>query len=135
MTFEEFKGRLLTEVSPCTVFQNPGGGTSRIKSITDERLSYVRGVSTISVRLLDLYSAYRHFAGTRVSSSDLRAFLPSVFDSKARPAGHSCNCTFLFELLGHVGLANSRSGSGTRGAPYSMVIVDAQRPVKNELEQ
>ena len=104
-------------------FENPGGGTSRIVDIDTSAVSYRRGMSSIRVRLADLYKAYDHFKGERVSSTDLRRFAPSVFDSSARPAGHSCNCTFLFHLLQKLNLAEGKlEGNGVRGKPYSLIL-------------
>lgn len=101
---------------------NPGGGTSRIVAYSDTNVSYIRGSSRIAVAFTDLYAAYSSFKGKHVSSSDLRAFRPSVFDSAARRAGHSCNCTFLFCILNELNLSGPISGSGVRGNPYSVVV-------------
>ena len=110
------------ELTPGHTFVNPGGGTSRISKIDDREIHYVRGSSTIRVSLADLYSAYRQFLGQRVTSTDLREYAPNVFDSSARPAGHSCNCTFFFMLLQEIGLADATEGEGKRGSPYSVKI-------------
>lgn len=124
MNLEEFAGRIRKAAPIGTVIDNPGGGTSQITGLTDERVSYVRGSSTISVKLVDLHSAYESFRGKQVSSSELKEFAPAVFDSSARPAGHSCNCTFLFGALERAGLAGELMGSGVRGDPYSTVVID-----------
>ena len=105
-----------------TVIDNPGGGTSRIVGFTETHVSYKRGRSTISVAFADLHAAYFRFKGKEVLSTDLRRFLPSVFDSAARPAGHSCNCTFLFRLLEALQLSGPMGGSGVRGNPYSVKV-------------
>lgn len=106
-----------------TVIENPGGGTSTIMYFTETHVSYKRGRSKIAVGFTDLYEAYDRFRGQEVSSTDLRELWPSVFDSAARPAGHSCNCTFLFCLLEGLRLSGPISGSGVRGDPY-LVKVD-----------
>ena len=86
-------------------------------------IMYRRGNSRIRVQLADLYRAYNRFKGRKVSSIDLRRFAPSVFDSTARPAGHSCNCTFLFHLLQRLELTvGLLDGRGVRGSPFSVVI-------------
>lgn len=82
-----------------TVIANPGGGTSTITGYTVSSVSYVRGRSTIVVAFSDLYAAYNAFKGKDVTSTELRAFMPTVFDSAARPTGHSCNCTFLYQAI------------------------------------
>jgi len=122
MTVDQFVQAAQRVISPGHEFANPGGGTSRIKNVGNERISYLRGKSTISVSIQDLGDAYEEFKGRLVSSSDLRAFAPSVFDSKARPAGHSCNCTFFFLLVRKMGLAGPLVGAGTRGNPYAVFL-------------
>lgn len=124
MNLKEFAGRLREAVPIGTVIDNPGSGTSAIKAFTDEQISYVRGTSTISVKLVSLHSAYESFRGKRVSSTELKKFAPAVFDSMARPAGHSCNCTFLFNILERAGLAGKLTGSGVRGDPYAAIFID-----------
>jgi len=123
MNLNDFAGKLREAVPIGTVVDNPGGGTSEVTGFTDERISYVRGSSTISVKLVDLHSAYESFRGKRVTSSELKELDPAVFDSSARPAGHSCNCTFLFVALERAGLASGVAGSGVRGDPYSAVFI------------
>lgn len=110
-------------------FENLGGGTSRIVGIDTSVVSYRRGMSSIRVRLADLYKAYDHFKGERVSSTNLRHFAPSVFDSSARPAGPSCNCTFLFHLLQKLNLAEGKlEENDVRGKPYSLVLKKTCQP-------
>ena len=105
-----------------TVIENPRGGTSTIVGYSDTNVSYVRGRSTIAVAFSDLYETYANFNGQHVSSTELRAFRPSVFDSAARPAGHSCNCTFLFRVLERLNLSGPITGSGVRGNPYAVTV-------------
>lgn len=122
MTRDQFLSAIGAVVVPGDTFENPGGGTSRVVTIDSHAVSYIRGNSTFSVALSDLHDAYERFRGQRVSSSDLRAHKPAVFDSKARPAGHSCNCTFLFSLLQAADLAGPLLGSGVRGDPYAVEV-------------
>ena len=104
-------------------FDNPGGGTTRILSVDAIGIAYRRGNSRISVQFADLYSAYERFKGRQVSSTDLRRFSPSVFDSNARPADHSCNCTFLFHVLQRLAVTDGPlEGRGVRGDPFSISI-------------
>lgn len=124
MAPDEFQSKIRQAVPVGTVLNNPGGGTSEIIQLSDNKISYLRGSSTISVSFDDLFSAYSHFRGKRVSSSDLRAYAPSIFDSAARPAGHSCNCTFLLLILVRIDLADSIAGTGVRGDPYTAVFRD-----------
>ena len=125
MTRSQFVQAARRAISPGREFTNPGGGTSRIKKVGSERISYVRGKSTIIISFQDLGDAYEEFKGRRVSSSDLRTFAPSVFDSTARPAGHSCNCTFFFLLVQETGLAGPLQGAGTRGDAYAVFLEQA----------
>ena len=50
--------------------------------------------------------------------------LPSmVFDSLARAAGHSCNCTFLLQLLVAMAVVDGCiEGRGARGDPYLVTV-------------
>jgi len=105
-----------------TVVTNPGGGTSTIVGVSESTISYIRGRSTIVVRFTELYDAYSNFKGGRCTSSDLRAYKPGVFDSTARPAGHSCNCTFLFRALEALRISGPITGTGVRGNPFSVDI-------------
>ena len=123
MTEQDFINQVLHTLPLGYQFYNPGGGTSRISGIDTSVVIYIRGKSKIRVCVADLFNAYDHFKGQRVSSTNLRNFAPAVFDSNARPAGHSCNCTFLFHLLQRLDLAEGiLVGRGVRGDPYSLVL-------------
>ena len=89
-------------------------------SVVAEKVRYTRGHSTMRVALTDLYETWSSFRGRRVSSTDLRAFRPHVFDSSARPSGHSCNVGLLFSLLIELRLADDLRGAGVRGNPFSI---------------
>lgn len=115
---EEFCSRIVYHLPSGTILSNPGGGRSIISGYSRGRVSYKRGNSTIRVKITDLFAAYSHFRGRRVSSRDLRMFAPHVYDSQARPAGHSCNCTFLFVVLHKLGLAESIEGKGRAYNPF-----------------
>ena len=114
-----FHRRMVAELPPGTVMRNLGAGTTTIKSYSAGKVSYVRGKSSFRVAISDLFSAYSHFRGARVRSRDLRLYAPMVFDSSARPAGHSCNCTFLFMVLRRLSMATAVEGRGTRFDPFS----------------
>ena len=119
----EFHERMVSNLPPGTVLRNLGRGTTTIKSYSAGKVSYVRGKSTIRVAIIDLFSAYSRFRGGRVRSRDLRQHAPMVFDSSARPAGHSCNCTFLFMVLRQLGMAGAIEGRGTRADPFSTTFL------------
>lgn len=106
-------------------FANLGRGMTRIEGYDSRHVLYRRGSSTIRVLWESLYAAYVAFAGQRMSSVDLREFRPHVFDSMARPAGHSCNCTFLIQLLMAMELVNGAlEGRGVRGDPYTVFVAE-----------
>ena len=116
--YGEFRANMMSAFPPGTIFNNPGGGKTTIKGYSQGKVSYVRKNSTIRVAIRDLFSAYSNFKGTRVSSRDLRQYAPQVFDSSARPAGHSCNCTFLFTVLSRLAMADPIRGEGRAHYPY-----------------
>ena len=122
MKFDEFVLSLKAAFPVGTVIDNPGGGTSTISTYSESKVYYVRGHSKISVTFADLHEAYLAFAGKDVSSSQLKLFRPSVFDSSARPSGHNCNCTFLFRVLQQLGLSGAVAGSGVRNSPFSIKV-------------
>ena len=119
----EFHGRMIADLPPGIVLRNPGRGTTTIKGYSAGKVSYVRGKSTIRVAIRDLFSAYSSLRGGRVRSRDLRRHAPMVFDSSARPAGHSCNCTFLFMVLRQLGMASTIEGRGTRVDPFKTTFL------------
>ncbi len=127
MEFDTFVSAIRRDFPVGTAFDNPGGGTSTVTGFTESHISYRRGKSRISVSLRDLYEAYSNFVGQDVTTSNLRAFRPAVFDSSARPAGHSCNCTFLFGVLEVLGLSGPINGAGVGGSPFSVKIRECPR--------
>lgn len=122
MTRDEFDATLHKAIPPGTVFQNPGGGVSEVLSNNNGKVSFRRGSSTISVSKKSLFDAFAHFRGKTMSSAELKSLWPSIFDSSARPAGHSCNATFLFLALDKMGVASSIQGKGVRGNPFFVEV-------------
>lgn len=122
MDYQSFTNKFEKAVPVGAVMDNPGGGISEIMSYPGNQISYLRGNSRIYVSLQDLFDAYDHFKGGQVSTTDLKAFNPAVFDSSKN--GHSCNCTFLFLALQRMGIAGGIQGEGVRGSPYSVEIPD-----------
>jgi len=122
MNKQYFISHVMDKLPVGTVLNNPSKGTSVVKSYTEKNIYYVRGISTISVGYSELYDAYRHFKGKVVSASDLKRYNPHVFDSQGKQPGHSCNCTFLFLILGELGLIDGVHGQGVRGNPYYVKI-------------
>jgi len=96
---------------------NPGGGISEIISINENRICYKRGNSKIFVTLEDLHDAIEANKIKKIiTSSDLKRYSPQVFDSTK--GGHSCNCTFLFQVLKKMGIIDKIEGEGKRGNPF-----------------
>lgn len=118
MDLKSIREKLEQKVPPGTELTNPGGGTSTIASYGDEKVAYVRGSSTMYLPFAEIITAYKKFSGKEVSSKTLKEFRPNIYDSAARPAGHSCNCTMLFLLLGEIGLAEQIQGAGKRGDSF-----------------
>ena len=122
MDIDTFCTKFFETVTPGTVFQNPGGGTSNVLSVKNGKVRYKRGASTMAVSLQDLFNAYVAFRGRSMSSSELKVLAPAIFDSAARPAGHSCNATFFFLALQKMAVVTAIHGNGVRGAPYFVEI-------------
>ena len=100
---------------------NPGGGISTISKIDNEKISYIRGKSAITLYYKDIENVYLEYAGGTCTASDLKLFNPKVFDSKN--GGHSCNCTFIFMVFEELQLLQgSINGLGVRGNPYYIHI-------------
>lgn len=110
---------LIKEAIPVgTVFNNPGRGTSTVTKLGEYKISYRRGSSTMSIRYSDLYEAYSTFKGKKLLSTELKHLWPSIFDSAARPAGHSCHSTFLMLILMRLDLSSQIYGKGRIGNPF-----------------
>jgi len=122
MDEHEFFSKIVENIRSDDVFPNPGGGKTTIKFITRRNIYYCRGSSKINARISEFFKAYSYLRGKRCTTSDLKKFSPSVFDSNARPAGHSCNCTFFFTLLHKVGLCSKPKGRGVSGDPFYVEI-------------
>lgn len=122
MTQDEFDARLGKAIPSGIVLSNPGGGVSEVLSIRNGLVSYRRGSSTISISTKSLFEAFSAFRGKRMTGPDLKARWPAVFDSSARPSGHSCNVTFLFLALARMTVASAVKGKGVRGDPFYVEI-------------
>ncbi|MBF0503206.1 MAG: hypothetical protein HQM09_23995 [Candidatus Riflebacteria bacterium] len=122
MGFDEFRTAIQAKITPQTIFFNPGGGTSQVVAVSDEQIRYRRGISTVTLRIRDIFDAYYFHRGDRMATTDLKEFRPSVYDSKARPSGHSCNCTFLLLLLQELGIVFEICGAGKKRDPFFVRI-------------
>jgi hypothetical protein len=122
MTLEEFI-KLVRELCQVPVIIHfPPLADSAIVRTDYQHIWYRRGRSTIKISIRDMWEATEHFAGERVTTNEIRTYRPHVFDSHARPAGHSCNLTFLFAVLLLLKIATDLQGKGRRGSPYSIHI-------------
>lgn len=124
MDLEEFKSSIKVNIPVDTALENPGGGTSKIISYSENGVTYKRRNSAIYVSFEDLFSAYNYFKGLRVTSTDLKDYNHTTFDSHTANAGHSCNCTFLFLVLNRIGVVEEIKGRGVRGDPFFVDIPD-----------
>ena len=120
MDFKTFKLLVKGIIPVGTVLQNPGGGTSIIKSLTDSNVTYIRGKTPITASFKALFCAYDNFKGKEVSTSDLKSHKPSVYDSEN--SGHSCHCTFLFMILCRLPLVVGIKGRGLPNSPFYIHI-------------
>jgi hypothetical protein len=123
--YKDFSATLGKTIYVGKVFDNPSGkGTSIIKKIDNAEIVYIRGNqrNRIKITFEILYNVYKKFLGKQCSSNDLRRYAPNVFDSKARPAGHSCNCTFLFLIFKALSIVDKIDGDGVAGHPFYVYI-------------
>jgi hypothetical protein len=122
--FEDFCIMLRKIIYVGQVFDNPGreGTTSTIIEIDTIKIVYQRKKSYISITFKAIYDVYKDFQGKKCSSSELKEYAPEVFNSNARPAGHSCNCTFIFRVFEALGIVVRIEGSGVRGNPFYVNI-------------
>jgi hypothetical protein len=118
MDFSEFKQRVQESTPSGTILKDPGGGTLKILSNHSDEVKYRRRNSPIKVFLRDLFDGYNRFNGGIMTTNDLKGLNPSVFDSEARPKGHSCNCTLLFLFLQRIGVVTQIKGHGARSNPF-----------------
>lgn len=81
------------------VLTNPKSGTSTILKIDENEIIYRRGKSSLHIKAEDINSAYDHFKGQIVSTSDLAEFNINFSQRK-----HRCNASFFLMLMKHCGL-------------------------------
>lgn len=105
-----------------TKIQNPGRGCTKIGGYNVQKVSYMRRSSRMYLPYKTILSVIKSFNGQEVSSKTVKEFLPEIFDSQARPAGHSCNGTTLFLLLKGIGFTERIEGRGKRGNPFKILI-------------
>jgi len=127
----EFTTAMKKALSTGDVLDNPGGGTSEIAQIDEEKIIYVRGRSRFTLPTDDLWKIVRAYEGREVKTTDMREMIPECFG--AEKGGHTGNGTFALSLLDRMGmLKDGVQGKGRQGAPFSGVIVKrgGEAPVK-----
>lgn len=130
MNLYEFKSRIISTVPPGTVLENLGKGQTTFISY-DDRIRYKRGnTDNFRISFSDLYSAYYHFLGREVSTSDLKIYRPEIFDSKQN--GHSCNCTVFFVLLRESNIITEIYGAGKSGDPFYVKIPEVKEKIDSD---
>ena len=121
VTSEQFVSQLINAVPEGIVFDNPGGGTSTIINVGEDKLSYMSGKSRFYLSYSATFNAFRLFSGMTTTTNDLKQHIPEVFDSKL--GGHNCNCTTMFRIFERMGLIDGTvQGSGKKGSPFFVVI-------------
>lgn len=104
------------------VFDNPGGGTSEIVSVTKTGIYFKRRNSKILLKFKDMENAYNTLRGRKITTRDLKELNEKCFDSSK--GGHSCNCTFLFSILKKCDLIKGDiCGEGKINNPFSVELI------------
>lgn len=122
MTYLEFKELIYKKIVEGKKLSNPGGGTSIIDYVKKDRIKYIRKNSHMYLSIDIIYKKYKENIGKALNTNDLKEQNPEIFDSAAKPAGHSCNCTFLFMVLKELELVDSIKGLGKPGNPFYIEI-------------
>jgi hypothetical protein len=122
MDFSEFVSAFHEQIKVGSIFQNPKKGDSTVISVKNGIVKYNRKKYSFSISIEVLYQSYSSFIGRKMSTNDLKAYKPEIFDTKARPAGHDCNTTFLLCVLVQMNLAKSVDGKGVSGDPFFVII-------------
>jgi hypothetical protein len=118
-TYDQFLGELYKKINVGKILDNPGGGTSKIVFMDNNKIVYRRGKSKISIKINDIFEVYEKNKGN-ICSNKLKEDKPYIFDSKTN--GHSCNCTFIFMIFKEMGVVNKIEGAGVRGNPFYVII-------------
>ena len=120
MDYTAFRTKAVLALPVGKVFKNPGGGTTTIVSLTEDNIYYQRGRSKIGIKYETLFQTYQHFRGKAVSSRQLKAYAPKVYDSKN--GGNSGNATFLYLVLREMKVVDHIQGRGVSNNPFYVMI-------------
>ena len=117
MEYNAFLIEIKNKISSGLIFNNPGGGTSVIISITQKNsILYRRRNSDIYISIENIYKAYKQFRNSKCTTTQLKNFMPNVFRKK------DCNCTFLFSILNKISLCSEIMGLGKNQSPFYVEI-------------
>jgi hypothetical protein len=121
MNNEQLKASLFSKIIVGDVFENPGGGISKVVSVTNEKNANIRGTSRIYLPIQSFLDVCAKFESRKCISNDLKKYQPRIFDSNH--SGHGCNCTFLFCIAEKLKLLDGGiKGKGVRGNPFFVVF-------------
>jgi hypothetical protein len=117
MEYNAFLDEIKNKITSGLIFDNPGGGTSIIISITQNNsILYKRGNSNIYISIENIFKVYKKFKNTECTTTKLKSYMPNVFKSKG------CNCTFLFLVLNKISLCSEIKGLGQSQSPFYVEI-------------
>lgn len=117
MEYKDFLIEINKKITSGLIFNNPGGGTSIIISITQNNsILYKRGNSNIYISIENIFKVYEQFKNSECTTTQLKSFMPKVFKRKC------CNCTFLFLILNKISLCSNIMGLGLRQSPFYVEI-------------
>ncbi|MBV5303873.1 MAG: hypothetical protein JZU70_06705 [Chlorobium sp.] len=122
MDFSEFVLAFHEQIKVGSIFRNPKKGDSTVMSVKNGKVRYKREESNFYISIEVLYQAYSTFIGRKMSTKDLKAYKPEIFDQNGTPPGHGCNTTFLLCVLVEMNLARSIEGKGVSGDPFFVII-------------
>ena len=99
------------------ILYTPNRAEKIIHKISDACIAYEHGRSRVYFNMTSIVSAYEHFKGQKVSSSNLKDFDSKTFDSKQ--GGHTCNSIVFLMLMVKCGLTDGDiQGTGKSGNPF-----------------
>jgi hypothetical protein len=120
MNIETFFDLISKKIHVGDNFACPGGartgyGYRTIETVNMDKIIYfntgTKSESKIALPIRTFRGVILKFQSSCCYTSQLKQFRPEVFDSNARPAGHSCNCTFLMSTSDKLGFLASSRGS------------------------
>jgi hypothetical protein len=120
MDIETFSDLICKKILIGDNFANPGGakkgyGYRTVRTINRNQIVFFNAgtekEAPITLLIQKFYDVIFEFQSDCCDTFQLKKFSPEVFDSQARPAGHSCNCTFLMSISDKLGFLASGQGN------------------------